>query len=66
MQIPKFRPNKWQHALLITHSFSTVRMADSIVVIENGKVTESGTHNELIAHNGTYANLYTMQAEQYQ
>jgi ATP-binding cassette subfamily B protein len=52
--------------LLITHRFSTVRMADSIVVIENGKVSESGTHNELIAHNGTYATLYTMQAEQYQ
>lgn len=52
--------------LLITHRFSTVRMADSIVVIENGEVTESGTHNELIAQNGTYATLYTMQAEQYQ
>jgi ATP-binding cassette, subfamily B, bacterial len=52
--------------LLITHRFSTVRMADSIVVIENGEVTEAGTHNELIAHNGTYATLYTMQAEQYQ
>lgn len=52
--------------LLITHRFSTVRMADSIVVIEKGEVTESGTHNELIAHNGTYATLYTMQAKQYQ
>ena len=52
--------------LLITHRFSTVRMADSIVVIENGEVTESGSHKELIAHNGTYATLYTMQAEQYQ
>lgn len=52
--------------LLITHRFSTVRMADSIVVIENGEVTESGTHNELIAHNGTYATLYNLQAEQYQ
>ena len=51
--------------LLITHRFSSVRMADSIVVIENGEVTESGTHNELIAHNGTYATLYTMQAEHY-
>ena len=51
--------------LLITHRFSTVRMADSIVVMENGEVTEAGTHNELIAHNGTYATLYTMQAEQY-
>ena len=52
--------------LLITHRFSTVRMADSIVVIENGEVTEAGTHNELIAHNGTYATLYTLQAEHYQ
>lgn len=55
-----------QTCLLITHRFSTVRMADRIVVIENGGVTESGSHNELIAHNGTYATLYTMQAEQYQ
>lgn len=52
--------------LLITHRFSTVRMADSIVVIENGEVTEAGTHSELIAHNGTYSTLYTMQAEHYQ
>jgi ATP-binding cassette subfamily B protein len=52
-------------SLLITHRFSTVRMADSIVVIENGEVTESGTHHELMAHNGSYATLYTMQAEHY-
>ena len=45
--------------LLITHRFSTVRMADSIVVIENGEVTEAEIHSELIAHNGTYSTLYT-------
>ena len=42
------------------------KTADSIVVIENGEVIEAGTHNELIAHKGTYATLYTMQAEYYQ
>lgn len=52
-------------ALLISHRFSTVRMADHIVVIEDGQVTESGSHEELLALGGRYADLYEMQASRY-
>ena len=51
--------------LLISHRFSTVRMADRIVVIEEGKVIEEGTHTELMARGGTYADLYEKQASRY-
>ena len=52
-------------ALLISHRFSTVRMADRIYVVEEGKVTQHGTHHELLAKGGTYARLFTLQAESY-
>ncbi len=52
-------------AVLISHRFSTVRMADRIFVIENGTVTESGTHQDLLTLGGTYARLFTLQAESY-
>lgn len=52
-------------ALLISHRFSTVRMADIILVLENGKILEQGSHEELIALGGRYAELYNMQAERY-
>ncbi|MFD7156973.1 ABC transporter ATP-binding protein [Kribbella sp. NPDC059898] len=51
--------------LLISHRFSTVRSADLIVVLENGRVTERGTHAELLADGGTYAELYSLQAAGY-
>ena len=51
--------------LLISHRFSTVRMADNIVVLEHGRVLESGTHEQLVARNGRYAQLYEMQAGRY-
>src|SRR5688572_6103346 len=51
--------------LLISHRFSTVRMADRIVVIEDGRIKEEGSHAELIALNGTYADLYEKQASRY-
>jgi ATP-binding cassette, subfamily B, bacterial len=40
-------------------------MADQIVVVEGGKITEHGTHTELLAHAGTYSRLFEMQAEGY-
>jgi ATP-binding cassette subfamily B protein len=52
-------------ALLISHRFSTVRMADRIVVLEEGKVLENGTHHELMAIRGHYAELFELQAAGY-
>lgn len=51
--------------LLISHRFSSVRAADRIYVLEDGRVTESGTHEELLALGGHYATLYSLQAEAY-
>jgi ATP-binding cassette subfamily B protein len=52
--------------LLILHRFSTVRSADRIYVLREGTVVESGTHSELLALGGTYAELFTLQASPYQ
>jgi ATP-binding cassette subfamily B protein len=52
-------------AILISHRFSTVRMADRIAVIEEGRIAELGTHDELLRRAGTYAELFSMQAEGY-
>jgi ATP-binding cassette subfamily B protein len=52
-------------AVLISHRFSTVRMADCIYVLEGGKIIERGTHDALMALNGTYARLFEMQAQHY-
>jgi len=51
--------------LLISHRFSTVRMADLIVVLEAGKVKEQGSHGDLMARRGLYAELYELQARAY-
>lgn len=55
-----------QSALLISHRFSTVRMADQIAVLENGVIQEFGGHEELLALEGTYARLFNLQAKGYQ
>jgi ATP-binding cassette, subfamily B, bacterial len=52
-------------ALLISHRFSTVRMADRIVVLEGGQLVEEGTHQQLMALGGRYAGMFEMQAASY-
>jgi ATP-binding cassette, subfamily B, bacterial len=51
--------------VLVSHRFSTVRMADQIVVLDGARVVEAGAHDELMARAGLYAELYTMQARAY-
>jgi ATP-binding cassette subfamily B protein len=52
-------------ALLVSHRFSTVRMADRIVVLDGARVAETGSHEELMARRGKYAELYEIQARAY-
>jgi ATP-binding cassette subfamily B protein len=52
-------------AIIISHRFSTVRMADRIAVLEGGRVTELGTHEALVAKGGRYAKLFALQAQGY-
>jgi len=52
-------------AVLISHRFSTVRMADRILVLQNGQILEKGSHAELLAIDGLYAELFHMQAAGY-
>jgi len=51
--------------LLVSHRFSTVRMADLILVLDGSRLAESGTHEQLMANNGPYASLYQIQANAY-
>ncbi len=52
-------------AVIISHRFSTVRMADRIIVLKLGQVIEDGSHAELLASGGLYAELFSLQAEGY-
>jgi ATP-binding cassette subfamily B protein len=49
----------------VSHRFSTVRMADLIVVLDGSRVVEVGTHDDLLARHGPYAELYSIQAAAY-
>jgi ATP-binding cassette subfamily B protein len=51
--------------VLVSHRFSTVRIADLIVVVENGRIAETGSHQDLLAAGGTYAQLFALQARAY-
>ncbi len=52
-------------ALFISHRFSTVRMAERIIVLENGSIAEEGSHDRLVAKGGTYAEMFELQALSY-
>ena len=51
--------------LLVSHRFSTVRLADLIVVLDGGRIVEQGSHEELVALGGLYAELFALQARAY-
>jgi ATP-binding cassette subfamily B protein len=57
---------KGKMAVLISHRFSTVRMADRILVLDKGQLLEEGSHEELLAKEGRYAELFNLQAMGYQ
>ena len=52
--------------ILISHRFSTVRMADQIIVIQDGRIIEHGNHAQLLQQEGHYAHLFALQARGYQ
>ena len=51
--------------ILVSHRFSTVRMADLIIVLDGARLVEVGTHDELMAKSGQYSELYGIQAAAY-
>lgn len=52
--------------VIISHRLSTTKMADRIILIQNGKVAEDGSHEDLMRNNGTYAKMFAMQSRRYQ
>jgi ATP-binding cassette subfamily B protein len=57
--------NRGRITILVSHRFSTVRMADLIVVLDGARLVELGTHDDLMAKKGQYAELYSIQAAAY-
>lgn len=60
-----FEHYKNKSAIIVSHRFSTVRRADRIIVLEDGKIVEQGTHKQLLAEKSIYQNLFSKQAEGY-
>jgi ATP-binding cassette subfamily B protein len=58
-------PRSTRTTVLITHRLANIRHADQIIVLDHGRVAEHGTHNELMANGGGYAELFTLQAQAY-
>lgn len=56
---------KGRITVIISHRFSTVRMADQIIVLENGVISEAGSHEQLVGEDGTYAQMFNVQARGY-
>nr|MDQ6904373.1 ATP-binding cassette domain-containing protein [Bacteroidota bacterium] len=57
---------KGRSSVLISHRFSTVRMADRILVLDKGEILEIGSHENLLKKDGKYAELFRLQAKGYQ
>jgi ATP-binding cassette subfamily B protein len=51
--------------VLISHRLATVRRADRIAVLDTGRITETGSHDDLMAQDGTYAAMFRLQAERF-
>ena len=62
-QVAEFTTDKT--VVFISHRFSTVRMADLIVVVERGRLVEVGSHDDLLARDGRYAAMFNTQAARY-
>jgi ATP-binding cassette, subfamily B, bacterial len=60
-----YKAHTGKTTLIVSHRFSTVRKADKIIVMENGKITEYGSHEELLAYGGLYKEKFEAQAEGY-
>jgi ATP-binding cassette subfamily B protein len=63
--VPGAKAENGRITILVSHRFSTVRMADLIVVLDGAKLVEVGTHEQLMARKGQYAELYNIQAAAY-
>jgi len=61
-----FHQTKQQTIVIISHRLSTTKIADRIIYIENGRILEDGTHDDLMAMNGKYAEMFERQAKMYQ
>jgi len=60
-----FKAYKEKTAIIISHRFSTVRRANSIIVLDQGKIVEEGSHQQLMKKKGLYTDMFTKQAEGY-